>query len=297
MTVIVGSARVDERGKFQGGAAGDQTGREVATENFYVHSQGWDIVRAKAPAHRLKIAERMQAACNNPNVGYSMSDRYGINRGGIDSNVPVNGDCSSLARQCVKEGTGTDPGDMTTANLKAKLLATGLFEYVGKYNSNTVLMTGDILVTCTKGHVVIVVKGADTDEDKSSSGSNTDAPRVANPPLQIGAHGEEVKVLQQNLNSIIHSNLSVDGVFGKCTHAAVQQFQKSCGINPSGIYGVQTQAAIRKKLKQTGSKKTNEEIAKEVIQGKWGNNPERKQKLIEAGYDYEAIRKIVNERY
>lgn len=42
------------------------------------------------------------------------------------------------------------------------------------------------------------------------------------------------------------------------------------------------------------TRKTNEEIAKEVIDGKWGNNPERKKKLTEAGYDYSAIQKIVN---
>lgn len=42
------------------------------------------------------------------------------------------------------------------------------------------------------------------------------------------------------------------------------------------------------------NKKTNEEIAAEVISGKWGNSPERKQKLTEAGYDYTAIQKIVN---
>lgn len=40
--------------------------------------------------------------------------------------------------------------------------------------------------------------------------------------------------------------------------------------------------------------KTNEEIAAEVIEGKWGTNPERKNKLTEAGYDYSAIQKIVN---
>ena len=31
--------------------------------------------------------------------------------------------------------------------------------------------------------------------------------------------------------------------------------------------------------------KSNEDIANEVIQGKWGNNPERKQRLTDAGYD------------
>lgn len=41
-------------------------------------------------------------------------------------------------------------------------------------------------------------------------------------------------------------------------------------------------------------KKSNEEIAKEVIEGKWGNGEERKQRLTEAGYDYNAIQSIVN---
>lgn len=40
--------------------------------------------------------------------------------------------------------------------------------------------------------------------------------------------------------------------------------------------------------------KTNQEIAKEIFQGKWGNNSERRRRLTEAGYDYEAIQTIVN---
>ena len=44
----------------------------------------------------------------------------------------------------------------------------------------------------------------------------------------------------------------------------------------------------------TPAKKSNEEIAKEVIQGKWGNGSARKQNLVAAGYDYSAIQKIVN---
>jgi hypothetical protein len=43
------------------------------------------------------------------------------------------------------------------------------------------------------------------------------------------------------------------------------------------------------------TKKTIEEIAKEVILGKWGNGVERKQKLTAAGYDFDAVQKKVNE--
>lgn len=42
--------------------------------------------------------------------------------------------------------------------------------------------------------------------------------------------------------------------------------------------------------------KTNEDIAAEVILGLWGNGTERKQRLEEEGYDYDAIQEIVNNK-
>lgn len=46
----------------------------------------------------------------------------------------------------------------------------------------------------------------------------------------------------------------------------------------------------------TPTKKTNEEIAQEVIDGKWDNGEARKKKLEEAGYNYQAIQDIVNKK-
>ena len=43
-------------------------------------------------------------------------------------------------------------------------------------------------------------------------------------------------------------------------------------------------------------KKTISELADEVIQGKWGNNPDRKKRLTDAGYDYAAEQKEVDSR-
>lgn len=50
-----------------------------------------------------------------------------------------------------------------------------------------------------------------------------------------------------------------------------------------------------KKPEATVAKKTNEAIAQEVLDGKWGNGADRKKKLTEAGYDYDAIQNIVND--
>ncbi len=61
----------------------------------------------------------------------------------------------------------------------------------------------------------------------------------------------------------------------------------------------EVQAAVNNKLsgKSTSpNRKSNETIANEVIKGLWGNGQERKDKLTKAGYDYNAIQKIVNQK-
>ena len=45
-------------GGVNGGKAGDQTGREVSTQLWYLHSKGWIVIRAKAPAVREAIAKK-----------------------------------------------------------------------------------------------------------------------------------------------------------------------------------------------------------------------------------------------
>ena len=43
------------------------------------------------------------------------------------------------------------------------------------------------------------------------------------------------------------------------------------------------------------AKKSVDEVAREVIQGKWGNGAERKKRLTAAGYDYNEVQKKVNQ--
>ena len=64
------------------------------------------------------------------------------------------------------------------------------------------------------------------------------------------------------------------------------------GAYISGVYGWVDLSTIT-----TGSvvKKSVNEIALEVIAGKWGNGAERRCKLESAGYDYAAVQKRVNE--
>lgn len=117
MAVIIGSARIDERGKLLGGQAGDQkqksstndTVGEVSMQNFYVHSKGWYIMRPKDANIAKKIALNMKTACNNKNIGYDQGNRLGVMTYGVNSKVKTETDCSTLVRACVKEASGKDP--------------------------------------------------------------------------------------------------------------------------------------------------------------------------------------------
>ena len=68
MAVRIGSARIDENGKARGGKAGDQTGKEVSTQNWYKHNKGWRVFRAKDPKRAEMIAQDMQWACDNKHI-------------------------------------------------------------------------------------------------------------------------------------------------------------------------------------------------------------------------------------
>lgn len=46
---------------------------------------------------------------------------------------------------------------------------------------------------------------------------------------------------------------------------------------------------------EEGAGKSVDELAQEVLQGKWGNGAERKKRLEAAGYDYAAVQKKVNQ--
>lgn len=176
MAIYIGSARIDENDNSTGGSAGDQTGKEVSTQTMYTHSKGWYILRPKSVTHANAIAKKMQAACDNDNIGYDQNNRLGIITYGISTTTKTECDCSSLVRECVKEATGTDPGNFTTANEATKLASTGLFEDKIAYSSqsSTPVHNGDILVTKTKGHTVIVVSGnARSKSTTTSSGTSS----------------------------------------------------------------------------------------------------------------------------
>ena len=163
MAVTIGSAR----SSYGNTKAGDQNGgKEVSTQEYYVASKGWYVLRCKDAAKRKKIAEAMQKACDNNDIGYSQGTRNtlynDIKDKGFDpskTSKAVNTDCSALVRVCVNYA-GITVGDFITSGEASALVKTGQFEKLttDKYcKSSDYLMKGDILVTRTKGHTVVVL--------------------------------------------------------------------------------------------------------------------------------------------
>ena len=66
-------------------------------------------------------------------------------------------------------------------------------------------------------------------------------------------------------------------------------------VKNSGYNGYKKTAKKTTSTATATKNKTVEELAKEVIAGKWAAGDERKQKLTAAGYDYNAVQKRVNE--
>lgn len=120
-----------------------------------------------------------------------------------------------------------------------------------------------------------------------------EAPKKTSNTLSKGAKGESVKVLQKMLIELNYScgKSGADGNFGKNTLSAVKEFQKNNNLTVDGIYGEKT----KKKLEELYNKKIIDKIAQEVLDRKWGNSTERKERLEAAGYDYAAIQARVNE--
>lgn len=108
-----------------------------------------------------------------------------------------------------------------------------------------------------------------------------------------------VKVIVKDLNYRSEPSMTgtVKGQTGLGTFTIVE-VKNGWGKLKSGVgwiyLGNSAYCTIGKSTK-TESKKSVEEIAKEVLAGKWGKGADRKTALIKAGYDYSAVQKKVNE--
>ena len=83
--------------------------------------------------------------------------------------------------------------------------------------------------------------------------------------IALGSRGErvrEIQLLLQGLGYDIGSRTGADGIFGKATQAAVEQYQRDRGLPVTGVWDIQTQAASN----DVGGEKAEEPAVVSVAQ-------------------------------
>lgn len=173
MSILIGNAR----GGDPTYTPGDQSGAEVRTQAWYLHSSGWHFVaRFKDRAKAARAAKFCRAACANPHIGYGCGDRNTLrplakatNWDASKISQDCNCDCTSFASVCAEAGgvdmSGAYSGGNApySENIRQKLAATGEFEILvdEKYlTSDQHLMCGDIVVNepVSTGHAIMVLE-------------------------------------------------------------------------------------------------------------------------------------------
>lgn len=259
MGVKIGHASIDENGKARGGKAGDQNGKEVKISDYYVHSKGWVVLRCKDDTKRLKIAEAMEKACKNNDIGYDQNQRNTlwneVKDKGFDpskTTKKVETDCSALVRACIACAFGKDvAGNIRTATEPAKLVKTGLFEKLTdkKYcKFSDYLLRGDILCTPVSGHTVVVLN--DGGKVNRSTETKKEACDVHLPILKKGDKGDTVRAAQHLLLAAGYKmknkgkTYGADGDFGAATESAVNACRKARKLSATGTVDAQVWAML-----------------------------------------------------
>jgi peptidoglycan hydrolase-like protein with peptidoglycan-binding domain len=99
--------------------------------------------------------------------------------------------------------------------------------------------------------------------------------------LRRGARGSAVSQLQTFLNAIGHGAGSADGIFGSRTLNAILQFQKRLGLQPDGLIGPATRAAISKVAAAVPSAGALASSARVLRPGARGDDVRQIQELLE----------------
>lgn len=258
----------DERGQYNSGQAGDQTGKEWQLRTWY--SRPWTVVlRWPDISVGLKIAELACAAALNNNIGYDQYQRTTywtqLQKVGYDPSKIVTKceeDCTAGVTANVK-AVGYLMGisslsnisiDTYSANMRSRFVAAGFKALTDKkYLSNpNYLLPGDILLYESHHAATNVTYGSQVTRSNNSESTveisklSIDVSLLGIRILRKGSNGLDVKQLQKALISLGYScgNYGADGDFGSATIKAVKEFQRDNNLEVDGEFGPESTKAL-----------------------------------------------------
>lgn len=271
-----------------------------------------------------KAVQQMEAWAHDNSHGYDQIYRWG-EKGDYDCSAAVIQACQNSGIP-VKTGGATYTGNMLCVFKKC-----GFADVTAKVNLSTGagLIRGDVLLNTVHHTAMYCGNGKEVEASINEKGTATGGKpgdqtgteflirSYRNYPwthvlrytgngvaadkgyLEKGDSGAAVKTMQLMLIKIGFScgSAGADGDFGSDTDKALRKFQKKYGLTVDGQYGPASKAKLVALYndKTAEGKKTVDELAKEVIAGKWGTGDARKKALSDAGYDAAVVQKRVNE--
>ena len=256
MAVQIANSGHDERGKYTGGTAGDQTGTEWEIKNWYKYSYGWSCVLRHPDAQvREEIARQATNGAKNNNFGYDQWNRLTAYNAAKDVGFelakvkkPVEGDCSAYSTLCAicaghKLGISAlknlNP-NLTTYNMRTAFRNAGFSVLTdSKYlKSDAYLVRGDVLLNDNHHTCIVLGNGASTTQ--ATPGSYAEPTAL----IQSGSKGDGVRWVQTMLNKFGYG-LEVDGKCGYQTVSAIKDFQRKHGLTADGQVGPLTRTALK----------------------------------------------------
>lgn len=258
MSVILGHASIDENGSARGGAAGDQTGKELCTRNWY--TKGWNVLLRPKNATLAEMSARAcEAAVANESIGYDQGARNTLYAKAKAVNFqmeliadPCECDCSSLMHVCaIAAGANLDYGGngYTTRTMVAAFANSGDYEKLtdSKYlNQDAYLLRGDILVKEGSHTAMVLTNGSaalDLPPALPLEDNTTTYYSVRLPLLMKGMARDEVKTMQ-HLMFYRGYDLPRTGIYDEVTALAVMQFQRDMNLEADAKCGRDTWSAL-----------------------------------------------------
>lgn len=288
----------------------------------YLQANGVEVKMSRTVDENDPLTEEIQE-CNsfNPDLAIDIHNNagggdgfevYHYHGGGVSKTLATN-----IEAEVLKIG-------QNSRGLKTKLNSSGTdyYGFIRCVNAPSVICEGVFVdnsadaaqadeVSEQKAFGIAYAKGilktlGVTDSNPAAPATSTPTQTAGNSIKNLPAVPFQVQVIVSDLN--YHSQPcmgdNVKGQTGKGTFTITEvkdgwgKLKSGAGWiwleNPSYCIIKGTVASQQTTQTKTPAKKSVEEIAKEVIQGKWGNGGDRKKKLETAGYNYAQVQAAVN---
>lgn len=261
---MISNCGKDENGRYIGGKAGDQTGKEWHIIPWY--NRPWDcILRHPDEKVRSMIADLAIKSANNNHIGYDQGQRTTfweqLKKARYNPekiNVNCEADCSAGVCSIVKAvGYLLNIKKLQSISITTTHYMRNMFEKSGfevltdkKYlTSDEYLLKGDILLNEQHHTATNVTDGKKAVAPKTTAKRKYSGvlPKLKNGnAIKSGDKGEEVKALQRFLNWYGNYKLAIDGKCGPLTVQAIRKYQSAKKLSVDGKFGPLSLKAAKK---------------------------------------------------